>query len=248
MDLMIKNEYEGVEVVTVDLIAQKHNKEKKYIKKQFRANIDFFEENKDYFVIKRTDPQGSYDELRDLFGSNAEREAYLFTRTGWLLLTKPMEDKQSWATWKEVINKFFEYEDKYSLLKQQYDSLKATVLRKDAALSFLPMKEAIENNIALSEIQKQWGARNYSILICKGLTGLTPAVYKKKYKTHGLEWRDHIKKVFPELLKAVTNTEVYIAHLQESQLSYKEAKPIIDKYMLSQLDKVRQEVKKIDSI
>lgn len=257
MNVMQKNKYQNVDVITVDLIAMEHGvsraevnrliaRQIKKVRKDSIGEIKPFREGEHYFKFdKSQDASLSSSEYAVLFGSNAQKVAYLLTKKGYLMLVNAMDTAQAYRIQDRVIDVYFEAEDKYKQLEKQYNDLKANILRKDAALKFLPMKEAIENNESLSKVQKQWGVQNYSILICKAITGFTPKVYKKKYKTHGLEWRDHIKKTFPELLEAVSNTENFISQLQDTGMTYKEAKPAVEKYVAKQLEKVRDRVKKI---
>jgi very-short-patch-repair endonuclease len=110
MDLTKLNKHEDVEVVTVDLIAQKHGKTKFYVKKQFRANMDFFKEGKDYFVIDKS--LKSIPGLSNLFKSNAQKEAYLFTVIGYERLFQTMiNDEKSILAHNHIIRDIFRIDD-----------------------------------------------------------------------------------------------------------------------------------------
>jgi hypothetical protein len=240
MELLQKNEFKNKDVVTTDLVAKEHGVTKGEINQSINRNRKWFIEGEDVFIIPRT--QDNFKLYRELFGSNAQKEAFLLTENGYLNLVKIMDTPRSWEVYKNLKEVYFASRDKLKELQKRYNTLKASYMRREVAIQFLPMKEAIENNPSLSETAREWASQNYSKLISKGLTGFIPSVYKKHYKTHGLEWRDHIKKTFPELLESIKNTENYIATLQESELTYKEAKPIIEKYMANQIKKVQKQL------
>lgn len=84
--------HEGVDVISVDLIADKHGQSNKRITELFWRNFRQFELGKDYFLIQKEDILSRSERLRNyviLFRSNRQRNALLFTESGYLKLVKP---------------------------------------------------------------------------------------------------------------------------------------------------------------
>ena len=73
----------------------------------FKRNRDKFVLNVDYFIITRDEFKIVKNDLGKLFTSNRQKEAYLFTETGYLLLTKPFTDDLSWTVQRELVNTYF---------------------------------------------------------------------------------------------------------------------------------------------
>lgn len=105
--------HKGVNVITVDLIAEKHNQPYGEIVRLFVRNKDQFSEGADYFFVSREDIlNGSepFRSLKDLLQNNRQRGVYLFTESGYYKLVKPMNDPAAWEVYGKVLNQYFEYQ------------------------------------------------------------------------------------------------------------------------------------------
>jgi len=79
MHLLDKNQWQGVEVITSDLVAKEHGVSKADINKLYNRNDDKFISEKDVFEISRKLLKSSDDfkELEDLFTNNKQEAVYL---------------------------------------------------------------------------------------------------------------------------------------------------------------------------
>lgn len=105
-ELSVKS-YNDVRIVTSSDISYLHQKEVNHVNEIFKRNRDKFVLNVDYFIITRDEFKIVKNDLGKLFTSNRQKEAYLFTETGYLLLTKPFTDDLSWTVQRELVNTYF---------------------------------------------------------------------------------------------------------------------------------------------
>jgi DNA-binding Lrp family transcriptional regulator len=126
-ELPIK-EYEGGRVVTVQDIANLHNKQLKHVNEVFKNNKRHLIPNVDYFEFTRGNIKVGSPDLEKLFTSNRQKEAYLFTESGYLLLVKPFQDDLSWAVQRELVNTYFKMKE----------------LKQDQALANVPQIKDIQ--------------------------------------------------------------------------------------------------------
>lgn len=104
-ELSIK-EYRNQRVVTARDIAELHGKPIKKVNEVFKNNEKHFILNEDYFIIGKNSKVLSTD-LENHFTSNRQKEIYLFTETGYLMLTKTFKDDLSWDVHRQLVNTYF---------------------------------------------------------------------------------------------------------------------------------------------
>lgn len=104
-------EYKGNRIVTAYDIAEIHNKEVYHVNEIFKQNQDKFILNEDYFIITREESKNVLNDLGILFTSNNQTEAYIFTEFGYLLLTKPFTDDNSWTVQRDLIKAYFKVKE-----------------------------------------------------------------------------------------------------------------------------------------
>ena len=95
-------EYKGEKVLSSRMIADLHGKKIFHVNEVFNNNRDKFVEGVDVFIIFRND----LNTYNFLFTSPVQKEAYLFTRSGYLNLCKIFNDKKSWDVFKMVCKIF----------------------------------------------------------------------------------------------------------------------------------------------
>ena len=107
-------EYEGQRVVTVWDIARLHNKDVKGIRNNFDRNINFFIENEDYFLVPKesefarilsTSKEVAFQAI------NASKNIPVFTESGYLMMTKPMQDELSWQVQRQLVKGYFKLQE-----------------------------------------------------------------------------------------------------------------------------------------
>lgn len=104
-DLAIK-EYQGKRIITVYDIANLHAKPVKKVNEVFKNNQQHFILNEDYYIIDKQSKALTTD-FKNLFTSNRQQEAYLFTESGYLMLAKPFKDDVSWKVQRSLVNTYF---------------------------------------------------------------------------------------------------------------------------------------------
>lgn len=109
-DLMIK-EYNGERVVTVNDIARVHEKEVRAVSQQLERNKNRLIENTDYFIITREKSKITGCDFKDLFTSNRQKEAYLITEMGYLMLVKSFIDEKSWDIQRQLVQSYFKVKE-----------------------------------------------------------------------------------------------------------------------------------------
>lgn len=117
--LMIK-EYEGQRVVTLWDIARLHNTQAHSIRMNFERNLNKLIENEDYFLVPK---QGNF--ARTISASkevtfqaiNASKNIPVFTESGYLMMTKPMQDELSWQVQRQLVKGYFKLQEIKSALE-----------------------------------------------------------------------------------------------------------------------------------
>lgn len=97
-------EYQGKRVVTFAMVDEVHERPQGTAGRNFRENRERFVDGQDYVVQ-------NLDEMRRAFpGAFPARgggDVILLTRSGYLKLTKPMNDDRSWAVFDEMLERYF---------------------------------------------------------------------------------------------------------------------------------------------
>lgn len=103
-------EYDGKRVVTFSDIDQVHRRPGGTARKRFNDNRHRFRINDDYYKVK-------CDEVRPFFGQtlpngfNPKGDLILITETGYLMLTKSLNDDLSWDVQRQLVNGYFKTKD-----------------------------------------------------------------------------------------------------------------------------------------
>ena len=121
-----KVEYDGIPVMTVDVIADLHEKEYRKVVQGFKRHFSRFDENIHYFRITNSD---SENEMKYLFKTNNQKEVFLFTEKGYLKLSKLFNDKLSWQIQDKLIDSYFRLKNQKTLYQIDIDErcMKLTV-------------------------------------------------------------------------------------------------------------------------
>lgn len=101
-----RKEYKGVPVLTVWDISEVHNREVKTIGQTFSRNRKNLIENEDYFVMKQEEFSGSHFFTQKNIPNNV-KEIFLFTQTGYLMLSKSFKDDFSWKIQRSLVQGYF---------------------------------------------------------------------------------------------------------------------------------------------
>lgn len=149
-------EYQQQRVVTLKEIDNIHNRVEGTARRNFFNNKNHFIEGEDYFAVTRDDIK-----VYEIFHPLDPRinELILITKTGYLMLVKSFNDDLAWQIQRELVNKYFYPEIKYSdeylhLANNLYNSPNLLSLGKGAQKE---IGKAIANAIKLSgrESKKQ---------------------------------------------------------------------------------------------
>ncbi|NFL55646.1 ORF6N domain-containing protein [Clostridium botulinum] len=173
---LIIKEYKGHRVVTLWDIANLHHREVKNIRNNFDRNMKYMLEDEDYFLAKKDS-----DFARTLSTSgevtpqalNASKNIPIFTESGYLLMTKPMEDKLSWQVQRQLVNSYFKLKEVSEEIQKTgaYITNKANpeVLRAkaDEIESLSVVNETLK--IVMDRIDKIPVAEESKVLVMKGI-------------------------------------------------------------------------------
>lgn len=103
--------WNGQRVVTLSDIDKVHGRPEGTAKKNFQNNRKHFLENEDYFELTR-------EELREKFSPNSEPlkgnpkiKTYLFTKSGYLMVTKSFTDDIAWKIQRQLVNSYFKFKE-----------------------------------------------------------------------------------------------------------------------------------------
>jgi len=107
-------EYKNQRVVTTWDIARLHNIDSKIIRDNFRNNKSKLIENEDYFLIPKQSNFASdliVSKEVDYHALNAAKEIVAFTESGYLMITKPMQDELSWQVQRQLVKGYFKLQE-----------------------------------------------------------------------------------------------------------------------------------------
>jgi hypothetical protein len=105
-DLEIK-EYNNQRVITPIEISKIHEKPIKAVNQQIERNKHHLIENVDYFIITREQSEVTACDFKKYFNSNRQKELYLITEMGYLMLVKSFVDDLSWTVQRQLVNTYF---------------------------------------------------------------------------------------------------------------------------------------------
>lgn len=103
-------EYNGERVITAYDIAELHERDVKRINELFKNNRNRFIENEDYFITNKNLMNWSFKTSSENISSNL-KELILFTESGYLLLTKVMNDDRSWGVQRILTKSYFKMQE-----------------------------------------------------------------------------------------------------------------------------------------
>lgn len=103
-------EYNGKRVITAYDIAKLHGRDVKRINELFKNNRNRFIENEDYFIANKNLINWSFKTSSENISSNL-KELILFTESGYLLLTKVMNDDRSWGVQRILTKSYFKIQE-----------------------------------------------------------------------------------------------------------------------------------------
>jgi DNA-binding Lrp family transcriptional regulator len=104
-------EYKGYRVVTSNEISILHKKPVKAINQQFERNKVKLILNEDYFIITKEESKVTGCDFKKLFTSNRQKEIYLFTESGYLMLVKTFIDDLAWEVQRQLVNSYFKLKE-----------------------------------------------------------------------------------------------------------------------------------------
>jgi hypothetical protein len=116
-------EYSNQRVVTAYEIADLHGREVKRVTEQFERNRKHFIEGIDFFIITKEKSKVADCDFKKYFKSPRQKEIYLFTETGYLMLVKSFVDDLSWDIQRQLVQCYFKIKD---LKEKQSDNLPIT--------------------------------------------------------------------------------------------------------------------------
>jgi len=143
-NLMVK-EYKKQRVVTLWDIARLHNRDVRDIRKIFERDKKYLIENEDFYLLeKQSDFAVTLNHSGEVTTQalNASKNIPVFTESGYLMMTKPMQDELSWQVQRQLVKSYFKvqeikqhieennvvnFDDKIEKLKLEQQGLKLVV-------------------------------------------------------------------------------------------------------------------------
>lgn len=123
--LMVK-EYEGQRVVTLWDIARLHNKDVKGVRNNFDRNIKYLIEKEDYFLVPRESEFArtlSTSKEVSVQALNASKNIPIFTESGYLMMTKPMQDELSWQVQRQLVKGYFKLQEIKQKVEEEFSDI-----------------------------------------------------------------------------------------------------------------------------
>jgi hypothetical protein len=146
-------EYKGQRVVTSHDIARLHGKETREVHYVVDRNKERFIEGQDYFNINREEAKSISNAFGKLYTSPKQKNAYLFTEQGYMLLVKPFEDDISWTVQRELVNTYFKMKE----LKQDQSLINVQQVQNVQMIDFMEMmvKEFKNQNQRVTNLENK---------------------------------------------------------------------------------------------
>ena len=156
---IVVKEWMGQRVVTTRDIDQIHNKNSRRALQNFKCNIDKFVEKQDYFKLSSTEIQSLEPRAN---GYNYPHGSYVFTKSGYLILVKSLNDDKAWEIQRQLVNAYFTLEkmvaDKANEVVDVPAVAEEKVLpavknpRKKKEINSLPVPATSDNSNAIAEL------------------------------------------------------------------------------------------------
>lgn len=102
---LIVKEYKGQRVITFKDIDKVHGRPEGTAGRNFRENRDKFIQDEDYFYLSGEE-LAVYKQTTNFVGSNA-KELILITESGYLMLTKSLNDDLAWQIQRQLVKTYF---------------------------------------------------------------------------------------------------------------------------------------------
>jgi DNA-binding Lrp family transcriptional regulator len=152
-ELAIK-EYKGQRVVTAKEIAQLHHKEQRAVNQQLERNKKYFVEGVDYFILSKEEAKVTGSDFKKYFTSNRQNDIYLYTETGYMLLTKTFMDELSWTVQRELVNTYFKMKE----LKNDQSLVDVQLVQNVQMIDFMEMmvKEFKNQNERVTNLENKF--------------------------------------------------------------------------------------------
>ena len=168
-DLKIK-EFNGQRVVTFKDIDMAHERPKGTARRNYNQNKERFIEGVDYFV------RNSY-EAKNEFGIAAPNGLVLIAESGYLMLSKSLNDDRAWAVHRSLVNNYFRFKETSVQVKelspelQMFKQIFDTVAKQEIRQKALEIKvdnanqriDSISDLIVLSP--KNWRTESEKIIM-----------------------------------------------------------------------------------
>jgi DNA-binding Lrp family transcriptional regulator len=151
-DVVIK-EYKGQRVITPSEIALVHQKEIRQVNEQLKRNIHHLIEGEDYFKITREESKVAGCDLEKHFTSNRQKELFLITEMGYMMLVKSFIDNLSWTVQRELVNTYFKMKE----LKQDQSLINVQPVQNVQMIDFMEMmvKEFKNQNQRVTNLENK---------------------------------------------------------------------------------------------
>ena len=154
--------YKEQPVITAKMIADVHGKEIKVINQQFKRNKIHFVENVDFFIVNKqlvtncdqSNLSKSQIAIQELFIQNPSSEVYLFTESGYLMLTKTFRDKTSWEVQRMLVNNYFKF-------KEVVKKVESEPTAEDVVLGSLLAEKVFDSMIRTLTPRKPYKRKKY---------------------------------------------------------------------------------------
>lgn len=155
-DLQIK-EFNGQRVVTFKDIDAAHERPEGTARKRFNDNKKRFVEGEDYFVRKT-------DEAKNEFGVMAPNGLVLVTESGYMMLSKSLNDDRAWAVHRSLVNNYFRFKEQATQPKPKRPRLKPKDLAvkqhmniAEIMIEKVGLDPGIAYSVAIDEAEKESG-------------------------------------------------------------------------------------------
>jgi hypothetical protein len=122
-------EYNGQRVVTLWDIARLHGRETEEVRKTFERNKKYLIDKEDYFILEKQSEFArtlSRSKEVSIQALNASKNIPIFTESGYLMMTKPMQDELSWQVQKQLVKGYFKLQD----IKEHFSNIDTNEIKQ----------------------------------------------------------------------------------------------------------------------
>jgi len=110
--------YKGQPVLSSAAVAEVHGISKATVDSSFHRNRYMYEEGEDYFKVPFAEWKKLRNEDSPLFRGSTGHGILLFTKRGYLMLVKSLNDKVSWQAQRTLVDSYFELQEVKTVLKE----------------------------------------------------------------------------------------------------------------------------------